>query len=85
MPDKSPTDTFLSTSPEWHAAGHGVYKGFTSHPLRTPPEPDKEDVRKESHYYRGGYVVGTLLQLGIVAVLAWRYGPEHVAPFLGLG
>lgn len=84
MSDDAPTDTFLSTSPEWHAFGHGVYKGLTSHPLRTPPEPDKEDVRKESHYYRGGYVVGTILQLAIAGVLLWRFGPGAVTPFLGL-
>lgn len=30
---------------------------------------DNEDVQKESHYYAGGYVIGTVLQLCIVAAV----------------
>lgn len=61
--------SFLSTNPEWHALGHGVYMGVTTHPLQTPPEPKNDDVELEQHYYRGGYVLGTLLQVVIIVIL----------------
>lgn len=64
--DETEYDGFLSYAAEWHAFTHGVYKGVTTMPYRAPPEPDNPDVNKEPHYYRGGYVLGTLLQLGII-------------------
>lgn len=64
--DGSDYDGPLSTHPEWHALSHGVYKGITTKPWQTPPEPDNEDVEAESHYYRGGYVIGTLVQVAIL-------------------
>lgn len=71
LPDgatESETDRngFLSYAAEWHSVTHGVYMGLTTRPWRTPPEPAVDDVVKESHYYRGGYVIGTLLQVVIV-------------------
>jgi hypothetical protein len=63
-------DGFASYPAEVHALTHGIYMGLTSRPVRHPPEPDNADVQKESHYYRGGYVAGTLLQLAIVGVLS---------------
>lgn len=67
-PSESDTDYdgFLSWSGEWHALTHGVYKGLTSKALVTPPVPEFEDVEKEPHYYRGGYVIGTLLQVALL-------------------
>lgn len=62
-------DGFASYPAEVHALTHGVYMGLTSRPLVHPAEPDNPDVEKESHYYRGGYVLGTLLQIAIVGVL----------------
>lgn len=71
----NPLTTFLDEPAEWHALSHGVYVGFTSHPLQTPPTPKREDVRRESHYYRGGYVVGSLLQVAILAAVAYNLLP----------
>lgn len=63
-------DGFASYPAEVHALTHGVYMGLTTRPIRHPAEPDNPDVEKESHYYRGGYVVGTLFQLVIIGVLS---------------
>lgn len=68
---------FLSTTPERHAAGHGLYKGITTRPWRTPPEPDNPDVDAESHYYRFFYVVATALQWLAIA-LAWLAAQGYV-------
>lgn len=62
-------DGAFSTAGEYHAFAHGVYMGVTTHPLQTPPEPDREDVRLEQPYYRAGYVVGTLLQVVVIVIL----------------
>ena len=76
MPTKDESDSSydgpLSTYKEWHAFTHGVYYGLTSKALVTPPEPKNEDVKKEPHYYRGGYIIGTLLQL--LLIVAMMYG-----------
>ena len=61
---------FLSTTTEWHALSQGLYLGFTTKPQITPPEPDTTDVRLESNYYRGAYILGSLLQLVVIAGLA---------------
>lgn len=63
-------DGFASYPAEVHALTHGVYMGLTTRPLRHPAEPEIADVQKESHYYRGGYVGGTLFQLAIIFVLS---------------
>jgi hypothetical protein len=62
---------FANTPPEVHALGWGLYRGLTSRPLRTPPAPDIEDVHDEPHYYRGGYVSGTVLRVGVLLVVVW--------------
>ena len=63
----SARDNAFSHAAEWHAFAHGVYKGLTTKPWKTPPVPDRPDVKQESHYYRGGYVAGTLVQVVILA------------------
>ena len=63
-------DGAFSSTREWHSATHGLYKGVTTKPWRTPPEPDVKDVRKERYYYRGCYLIGTLLQILMVLGLA---------------
>jgi len=63
-------DGFASYPAEVHALTHGIYMGLTSRPVRHPPEPDNPDVQKESHYYRGGYIAGTVLQIAIVGLLS---------------
>lgn len=67
-------DGFLSYAWEWHAFSHGVYMGLATKPWRAPPMPKREDVRVESHYYRGGYVIGTLLQVGLLVTLGGTAG-----------
>lgn len=61
---------FLSYAAEWHSLTHGVYVGLTTHPLRTPPEPENRDVDLEPHYYRGGFVIGTLFQALLAVAVA---------------
>lgn len=72
--DESKRDGFLSYSAEWHAFTHGVYLGFTTRPQRTPEQPDNEDVQKEPHYYRGGYIIGSGLQLLVIGGTALAAG-----------
>lgn len=64
---ESPRDGAFSYSSEWHAFTHGLYLGFTSRALITPPAPTDADVLDEPAYYRGGYLIGTLLQLTLIA------------------
>lgn len=71
-------DGAFSYAAEWHAFTHGVYKGFTTRPTRHPPQPDFPDVEKEPHYYRGGYVIGSLVQVGVIGLMA-------LVGYLGLG
>lgn len=66
-------DGAFSYAAEWHAFAHGMYVGFTTKPWYTPTVPDNPDVAKELHYYRGGYVAGSVLQV-IVLVVAATYG-----------
>lgn len=63
-------DGFLSYAAEYHSLTHGVYLGLTTHPLRTPPEPENRDVELEPHYYRGGFVIGTLVQVFVAVAIA---------------
>lgn len=67
--DETNRDGVFSYAAEWHAFTHGVFLGLTTKPWRTPPEPTNRDVELESHYYRGGYVIGTLLQVALLLLL----------------
>jgi len=60
--------SFLSTTTEWHSLALGVYDGMKTWRVRPKEMRDNKDVENEPHYYAGGYVVGTLLQLLIVIV-----------------
>lgn len=64
-------DGFLSYAAEWHALTHGVYRGLSSRKIWDDDPPENPDVDKEPHYYAGGYVLGTGLQVVFVLVLAW--------------
>jgi hypothetical protein len=63
--DDSERNGFLSYAAEWHAFSHGVFDGMRSPSPRPGELPDNPDVEAEPHYYKGAYVIGTLLQLGI--------------------
>jgi len=63
-------DGAFSYPAEIHAAGIGIYTGLAT---LKPWDDDIEnrrgryaDVDKEVHYYAGGFVVGTVLQLIII-------------------
>jgi hypothetical protein len=60
--------SFLSTKAEWHSLSLGIYDGMKTWRVRPKEMRDNKDVEAESHYYAGGYVIGTLLQLVIVIV-----------------
>lgn len=63
-------DGFLSYSAEVHAVGHGVYGGLTSpRPWAAGELPDNPDVQAEPHYFKGGFVVGSILQLVFIVVI----------------
>jgi hypothetical protein len=59
----------LSYPAEWHALGLGTYDGMKTWRVSPKGMRDNDDVDAEPHYYAGGYVVGTLLQLCIVAAV----------------
>lgn len=61
-------DGFLSWSGEWHAFTHGLYDGFTTKRPTVNELPDIEDVQENKHYYKGAYLLGTLLQ-GLVSLI----------------
>lgn len=63
--------TLLSDTTEWHAFTWGVYRGVTTRPRKTPPIPDNSDVGDEPHYYRGGYIVGSVLQVIFLFVVSY--------------
>lgn len=67
----SERDGFLSYAAEWHALSIGVYDGMKNWRARPGDLPENNDVQKEPHYYTGGYVIGTLLQLCIVGALGY--------------
>lgn len=68
--DETNRDGFLSYAGEWHALSFGVYHGMKTWRVRPKGLPENDDIQSEPHYYTGGYVIGTLLQLGIVLLLA---------------
>lgn len=61
--------TTLSTTTEWHSFGHGVYAGMRDLAARPGDLPEIEDVQEEPHYYKGGYILGTLFQLIVMLVV----------------
>lgn len=70
-PNESDTedDGFLSYAAEWHAFAIGLYDGMKDWRARPGDLPDNPDVQAEPHYYKGAYVIGTVLQALIVAAV----------------
>lgn len=64
-------DGALSYPAEWHALAHGVYDGIRSWKGKPGRPPENPDVEKEPHYYKGGYVAGTVLQVVLMAAVAY--------------
>lgn len=72
MPGKTEADSDrdgpLSTYTEWHAFQHGVYDSFQQVKPMAPKElPEYEDVRAEPHYYKVGWLLGSVLHLVLLA------------------
>jgi len=61
---------FLSYAAEVHAFAIGLYNGMRSWRVRPTGLPDNDDVQTEPHYYKGAYVIGTLLQAAIALAVA---------------
>lgn len=71
-------DGILSYSAETHAVAHGLYDSFkTWHPVARDL-PDTEDVQAEPHYYKGTYILGSLLQLAILVAIAYIGFPRKI-------
>lgn len=68
MTHKKLLSTFLNTSAEVHAAVHGIYAGMTE--WKGTEIPDNPDINTEPHYFKGGYIVGTLIRWCIIIYLS---------------
>ena len=62
-----PLSTFMDETAEIHAFVHGTYAGLTE--WKSPQPPDHPDVAAEPHYYKGGYILGTLMRWGALIAL----------------
>jgi len=58
---------FMNKIPEVHAMVHGIYAGLTE--WKGSELPQNEDVRAEPHYFKGGYIVGTLMRWGALILI----------------
>lgn len=57
----------LNTTTEVHAAVYGIYAGITE--WKGTELPDDPEVQDEPHYFRGGYVFGTLVRWGAILLV----------------
>jgi len=60
----------FSSYAEIHAFIHGLYCGLTEWRGIDSETMKNEDVKKEPHYAKAGYIVGTLLRVAIIVLLA---------------
>jgi len=68
-------DGFLSYAAEWHSLAHGIYAGMKDWKPSPGGPPDIPGVQKEPHYYKGGFVIGTLIQLLVVLLfILFQFG-----------
>lgn len=65
---------FLSYAAEWHSFAIGFYDGMKTWRARPGEMPDNKDVQSEPHYYKGAYILGTLLQFFISLVTLYVLG-----------
>lgn len=66
-------DGLLSHPAEWHSVVHGVSDGTRSlalSPRSIPADPCY--LRNQIHYYKTGYLLGTVLQFFVLAALFRR-------------
>jgi len=53
---------FLSTYAELHAFIHGIYSGIVEWKGIKETVWKNEDCKKEPHYVKGGYILGTFIR-----------------------
>ena len=63
-------DECFSSYAEIHAFIHGLYCGLTEWRGIDSETMKNEEVQKEPHYAKAGYIVGTLLRIAILVMLA---------------
>ena len=78
--DADDYDGVLSYAAEWHAFTHGVYDGMRSLRARPGDLPENKDVQAEPHYYKGAFIIGTLLQAGLAAAATGASGVLSALP-----
>lgn len=58
----------LPTPTEVRAATHGIYAGLTE--WKGAELPSDPDIAAEPAYFKGGYIIGTLIRWGVLICLA---------------
>ena len=69
MNQSSILSEFLSTHAEVHAFAHGIYSGLTEWKGIDSETMQNPDVIREPHYAKGGYILGTMLRVGVILLL----------------
>jgi hypothetical protein len=64
---KSLIKEFLNDPAEVHSFVHGLYAGVTE--WKGAQLPDNPDVKKEPHYFKGGYLLGTFIRWVAIVIL----------------
>lgn len=68
-------DGAFSYAAEWHAFAHGAYEGMKDWKPSAGGLPDNPDIRAEPHYYKGGFIAGSILQvIGMAIFIAGVIG-----------
>jgi len=52
-----------------HAFVHGIYAGLTEWKGIDSETMQNPDVIQEPHYVKGGYILGTMLRVGIILLI----------------
>lgn len=55
-------DGAFSYAAEWHAFAHGMYTGMKDWKPSAGGLPDDPDIQAEPHYYKGGFIAGSIFQ-----------------------
>lgn len=73
--DETEYDGFLSAPDERHALVNGFFRGLydgrrSLNPVPSKcskyPKPDDGEAGDEVHYWRGGFILGTAVQYGVI-------------------
>lgn len=71
--DATERDGAFSYAGEWHAFTIGVYRGLVTYKPWSDDfdevAAEYDDVDAEPWYYKGGYVVGTLVQVAVLVTI----------------